>query len=295
MALPKKSKGAQKQPLRMILHAREKFGKSTYCLDIPDAAHLDVGRETLHLAVPERWECNTWDEIMGAADFLARGKHNHRAVILDTADGAQDLIWAQLKTANKSIFDDYGRGYRETLFHFHRLWELFEQMHEQRGMHIVIVVHSQVTTFEDPQGPKFDQYVLRLQDAKNSSVRQFLLDKADVIAFGNFTSVDVVGTKDRTEYGTRRLFLRKSKAYDSGCRFTMPPQIEFSWAALMEAWEGGSPTEAADMRAQILAMVDGNDKLTGAATKQLKIDGDDLVRLSRTRDRLAFALARKDA
>src|SRR5262245_6194371 len=150
-------------PTRLLLHATEKWGKTSFAAQAPSPIFLcsrgETGLETLidagllgptaHFA-----EAVTWNETRLAVNALIAEEHNHRTLVLDTTNGTSRL--AEEETCRRSChgnweeYEAYGRGVKLTI----PLWIDFladlDRLRERRKMAIILLTHSKIKTFKNP-------------------------------------------------------------------------------------------------------------------------------------------------
>ena len=85
-------------PNRYILHAVEKFGKTTFGAQTPSPIFLltrgETGLQTLIDAgrlgeTPHFPECQTWGELTSGIETLTTEEHTYRTLVIDTLNGAE--------------------------------------------------------------------------------------------------------------------------------------------------------------------------------------------------------------
>lgn len=182
-------------------------------------------------------ECvSSWADLMFCFKELLQAS-DFRTVVLDTLNGAERL--AQEHTCQThcsgdwTSFDAYGRGVKLTLPYIIELTQALDRLRE-RGKGIILLAHSQVKTFRNPQGPDYDRWEPVL--AKESWAH---LDRwADMVLFGQFEVIaeEKKGQKAKARGGQTRLIqTERTAAYDAGNRLGLPEEIECGTSA-REAW-----------------------------------------------------------
>jgi hypothetical protein len=166
-------------------------------------------------------------------------EHAHKTLILDTFNGAERLchehVCAHQYDGSWEKFDAYARGPKVAVAEIVELFKDLDRLRE-KGMAIILLCHSQVKTFRNPEGPDYDRWEPTL--AKDT-VGQ--LDRwCDMILFGRFETFAEKETKSAAKAKasggqTRLIMTERHAAYDAGNRIGLPEEIECGNSAA-EAW-----------------------------------------------------------
>lgn len=231
-----------------MLHAVEKFGKTSLAAQIPGVVFgmsagetglltlIDAGRlpETPHLPV---WE--SWTEVMDWIAFLTNEEHPYKALAIDTLNGVEKLCHAHV--CNRDFNGDWGeqgfvgfqRGYDVSLPDIRLFLAALDKLRETKRMGIMLLCHTQVYEFKNPEGPDYNRYVPAVHRKTWELVNRW----ADAILFGNFHT-EIKKEKGRAKGiggQDRDLYTVRSAAYDAGNRYGLPEEIDCGQSAA-EAW-----------------------------------------------------------
>ncbi len=242
-----KSKGL---PNRALLHAVQKWGKTSFAAMAPSPIFLctrgEDGLETLIKAgqlpetahFPETFQ--TFNHLMLALDELILEEHSYKTCVIDTFNGAERLIiehLVQTKFNNDyEKFDAYGRGAKFMAEPVYELLKKLDGLRSQMNMGIILLAHSQVKTFQNPEGPNYDRWEPVLMKETWAIVDRWV----DMILFGTFetfaekerkTDIKVKATGGQT----RLIHTERSAAFDAGNRYGLPSTIE-GGSDSKEAW-----------------------------------------------------------
>lgn len=242
-------------PNRMLLHAVQKWGKTSFAAQAPSPIFIctrgedgldtliksgQVG-ETAHFADP----ADTWNHLMMGIDELLLMDHPYKTLVIDTINGAEILCAEHV--LDKSFggdlkkYDDWSKGAKTYLpKEFATLMVKLDALREAKNMAIILLAHSTVKPFKNPEGPDYDRWEPVL--AKETWA---LTDRwVDMILFGNFEAhVDKVN-KGKTDAETRGkasggqlriIHTERHAAFDAGNRYGMPPEIDCGESP-KEAW-----------------------------------------------------------
>ena len=243
-------------PNRYILHAVEGWGKTSFGAQCPKPIFLETkgetGLETLIDAnrlpeVPHFPEVQSWADLMGAIDTLTQDQHEYRTLAIDTLNGAERLCHEAVCARDYSDdwtdkgFMGYQRGFESSLADWRMFLGKLDALRAAKRMTIMLLCHTKVATFKNPEGPDFDRY----QPDCNAKTWALTHKWADVVLFGNF-EVTVVGGKLGTEASPakkgkgaggqqRMMYTERHASYDAKNRLGMTGEIEMGSSAA-EAW-----------------------------------------------------------
>ena len=250
----------------MVLHAVEGWGKTSIAAQVPGVVFLqtrgETGLETLIDAgqlpgVPHLPEITTWPSLLAAIDMLTDEPHSYKAVAIDVINGAERLCHEEVCRRDFSNdwgdkgFGGYQRGYDVSMADWTDMLVRLDKLRATRKMGILLLCHTKVATFKNPEGPDYDRY----QPDMNAKTWAATHKWADVVLFGNFETVVSGGTTgEGTKAGrkgkgaggnVRMMYAERTAAYDAKNRLGLPAEIEMgdspatAWANFKEARAAG--------------------------------------------------------
>lgn len=249
----------RKLPNRVILHALQKWGKTSFAAQAPKPIFLmtrgedglctlmDAGQLPPVQHFPELFE--SWPDLKCALHELNTRPHDFKTVVLDTLNGAERLCYEYMveTTCDGSWekFDAYGRGPKLAVAEIILFTQLLDNL-RAKGMSILCLCHSQVKTFRNPEGTDYDRWEPVLEKQTWGHCDRW----ADMILFGNFETFaetkDARATKAKAKGGQQRILCcERTAAYDAGNRHGLPPEIECgdgpeeAWANFIKALRAG--------------------------------------------------------
>lgn len=243
-----------------MLHGVEGIGKTSFAANAPKPIFLmakgETGLETLidsgRLSdVPHLPELMSFQELLSAIEWLTTSEHDYKTVVLDTANGGERLCHELVCQREyngrwgKDGFGSYMQGFEVALSDWRELLSAFDRLREVKRMAVILLCHTKVTPFKNPEGLDYDRY----QPAVHHKTWELTHRWADHVLFANFY-VEVVqdgakgrgkgmGGQDRVMYTTRHA------AYDAKNRAGLPEEIPMgatgaeSWNNFMEAVRKG--------------------------------------------------------
>lgn len=290
-------KGRQTRPLRIVLYGVEGIGKSTFGASAPapiflaaedGTAHLDVHR----LPVPE-----TWDEVLSGVRLLATQEHPYRTLVVDTVDWVEPLLWKAIceRDGKKDIEDyGYGKGYVAALDQWRVLLGDLERLRERTGMAVILLAHSWIKPFKNPEGDDYDRYELKIHNKAGGLLKEW----ADVVLFSNWETLQA--KDDRTKRvrgvstGARMLYTTRTAAYDAKNRFDLPEVLPLDWSEFCTACAAHAPADPDALAKEITRKANevGGD-VRDQALRLLGQNVGNAAVLAKLNDRLNAKLAEK--
>ena len=235
MTLASVTRGPVAQPLRVVIYGPGGVGKSTFGAQAPDAIFLGPEDGSSLLDVARFQSPRDWQDVLDAIRTLTTEEHDFKSLVIDSADWLEPLCWAHTcALAKKPDIEafGFGKGYVAAL----ETWRLFlsaiESLRRVKRMHIVVIAHTLVASFKNPEGDDYDRYTLKL----HRGAAGLLTEWCDELAFATFKTfsqkVDPSGpNKNRGRgYGSERvLYTERRAAFDAKSRHGLPPEMTLSW------------------------------------------------------------------
>jgi hypothetical protein len=237
-------------PNRCIFHGVEGVGKTSFGACAPKPVFLmsrgetglvtliDAGQvaETAHFP-----ELTAWGDLLAAVEALTTEAHDYRTVVIDTLNGAERLCHEHVCQRDfggswgRDGFTSYMTGYEVALADWRRLLDALDRLRATRRMSILVLAHTKITPFRNPEGADYDRYTVDLHHKTWSLTHKW----ADLVLFSNFVAhIDARkgDGKGKARGGSRRvLFTTRTAAYDAKNRHGLPEQIDAGNNAA-EAW-----------------------------------------------------------
>jgi len=225
--------GKVSKPQRVVIYGPEGIGKSTLAAAFPAPVFLDTEGGTIHLNVTRFSQPESWDEILGLVAQLGQSGHNFQTLVIDTVDWLERLLIEHIcRKAHKDGIEDfgYGKGYTYLSEEFSRFLQSLEPL-RNRGMHLVMVAHSTIRKFEQPDAAgAYDRYELKL----SKQCAPLLKEWCDLLLFVNyFTKVtETDGRKKAVGGKERRIYTAHCAAFDAKNRHGLDDVLPMEFAAI---------------------------------------------------------------
>jgi hypothetical protein len=204
-----------------------------------------VERRTEHLDI-RRLQPGTWAEVLGALREIhaaaVAGKAPCKTVVIDTLDHLEALIQAHTCAANgwANIEEPgYGKGYGVALDEWRTFVRAIEALRDA-GIMVLLLAHAAIRTYNNPAGPDYDQWMLKLSKGAGGLVRE----KMDAIGFAAFDD-EVKAKFDKkgeqvtrgkaSSTGRRVLYFGHHAGFETKTGCGLPDEIDLEWADLAAA------------------------------------------------------------
>lgn len=231
--------GKQKQPDRILLYGVEGVGKSTWAASAPKPIYLAAEDGTAALNV-SRFPVASWQDVLDAITTLTIEKHDFQSVVIDTIDAIEPLCWQFVceKGKQKSIEDfGYGKGYTAALDEWRVFIAALEKLRRERGLEVILIGHSMIRTFKNPEGEDYDRYELKL-NAKAGGLLKEWCDSVLFARYQTFTNLDAkAGRTKGVSNGARIVHTQRTAAFDAKNRYSLPDGLPLSYADYRAAVE----------------------------------------------------------
>jgi hypothetical protein len=289
MTLESVIKGKQASPIRILIHGVDGVGKSSFAAAAPEPIFIGVEDGTDHLDVARFPVPETWDDITEAISALTRQPGEYRTAVVDSLDFAEPILWRHICDQQKvdtieDVGGGYGRGYGLALDHWRSFLAALERLQRERGLNVVLIAHSLIKKFANPQGDDFDRYILKLNEKAAGLIREWCKG----VYFANYETYAVKDKAKRVRgvsTGARLLYTQRTAAYDAKDRYSLPESIPLSWPAFEAGVKAAKPAdpkmllEEIHRKATCLAHAE-QEKVTAALGRA----GDDAMKLSQLND-----------
>lgn len=253
------------KPPTMIVVAREKTGKTSFCAGdrVENGEIVEYGlNKPIILWTRGEEGCNdipvakndkpinTYDELMEAIGWLATSEHDFQTVAVDSLTTVCELVHDKVVSEHpdlneKASFDRYGNGNKLAIPLHRELTNALTYLRNEKNMTVIVTAHikRKPQQVNDPERGSYDAWIADVDDA----IWAVYAKAFDFVGFAD--TKDVVSQKDigmgKTQgrvtnvgNGARFLFTKKTLAHPSGGRGIyghLPPEIPFDWVSFQNA------------------------------------------------------------
>lgn len=300
MALDAVQVGKIVQPDRLVVYGQEGVGKSSLAAGADGAIFLPTEDGTAHLDVARFPAPESFADVLDAVRVLTNDEHAYRTFVLDTVDGLEPIIFRDICSASgkKSIEDvggGFGKGYTAALDSWRLLLAELDRLRRARSMRIVLLAHSHIKTFKNPEGDSFDRYIGKL----NEKAWGLLKEWADHVFFARFQTYAVEGEKDKrvrgVSDGARVICTTRTAAYDAKNRADLPAELPLSWPDIEVALAAHRPADPAQLEAECAELIPVAGDADGKLAGYLNTIRSDAAKLAHFANRLRAKAAEKGA
>lgn len=222
-------------PPRLVIYGPEGIGKTTLASEFPNAVWIQVEDGTpSDLKLDTFGHLTTFDQVMEAITSLYQEDHRYQTVVVDGLDKLEPLVWGKVCELNnwRSIESPgYGKGYKEADYVWRDFLEGLNALRRDKGMAYILLAHSDIDRFDDPQSASYSRYDLRLHDRANAAIKDevdaILLLKQDATV--NLDDEGFGKKRARADGGGQRwIYAEGRPAFVAKNRYGMPPKLMFN-------------------------------------------------------------------
>ena len=249
--------GRENRPPRLMVYGQEGVGKSTLGASAPDAIFVQTEDGLGEINCHKFPLAKSFDEVLAELTALRDEDHKYKTVVIDSADWLERLIWDRVCSdfgvrSIEKADGGYGKGYVHAVGYWRTVVSMLDELRNKRGMIVIIIAHSKVERFEDPENTAYDRYSPRLHKAATG----LLCEWADAVMFATkrfrvnkenagFAGERGIAAPIGSNGGERILRTVGGPACIAKNRFGLPGEIPLSWDAFIEAYRASTSEGAA--------------------------------------------------
>ena len=245
--LSRVQRGRASKPPRILCYGVEGIGKSTFGAQAPKPIFIQTEDGLDEINCDRFPLAATYDDVVSALGELRDEKHDYETVVIDSLDWLERLVWDKLclqhgVTSIEKVDGGYARGYTHALTCWREVIDHFNEIRNTRGMIVLLIAHSKVERFEDPESSPYDRYSPRLHKHAKALVSEW----CDAVLFATrkirTQSEDAGFNRKRTiahaigkDGGERILRCVGGPSCVAKNRYGIVEELPLSWAAFIEA------------------------------------------------------------
>lgn len=240
-------RGRTPKPPRILLYGVEGIGKSTFGSQAPKPIFIQPEDGLDEIDCDKFPLATSFDEVNEALADLQREKHDYETVVIDSLDWLERLIWDKLcdqhgVSSIEKVDGGYARGYTHALTYWRETIDRLNALRNERGMVVLLIAHSKVERFEDPESSPYDRYSPRLHKHAKALISEW----CDAVLFATrkirTQSEDAGFNRKRTiahaigkDGGERILRCVGGPSCVAKNRYGIVEELPLSWAAFIQA------------------------------------------------------------
>ena len=154
-------------PPRILAYGVEGIGKSTFASETPQPVFVQTEDGLGQIECDKFPLAGSFEEVHQALGELHTEDHDFETVVIDSLDWLERLIWDAVcnEYGVKSIEKadgGYARGYTHALVYWRQIVDALNALRNDRNMVVLLIAHTKVERFEDPESSAYDRYSPRL-------------------------------------------------------------------------------------------------------------------------------------
>lgn len=240
-------------PPRVLLYGVEGIGKSTFGAQAPKPIFIQTEDGLNEIDCDKFPLATRYDEVIAALADLRREEHDYETVVIDSLDWLERLVFDKLCAEHNApsiehVAGGYSKGYTLALSYWREVIEHLNALRNQRGMVVLLIAHSKVERFEDPESSPYDRYSPRLHkhaaalvsewcDAVLFATRKMRTQSEDAGFGRKRTTAHAIGKAG----GERILRCVGGPSCVAKNRYGITEELPLSWAAFMQALSTHQP------------------------------------------------------
>lgn len=246
-------RGRVSKPPRILLYGVEGIGKSTFGSLAPKAIFVQTEDGLDEIDCDKFPLATSYEDVIAALAELRGREHGYETVVIDSLDWLERLVWDRLclehgVTSIEKVDGGYAKGYTHALTNWREIIGHLNALRNDRGMVVLLIAHSKVERFEDPESSPYDRYSPRLHKHAAALVSEW----CDAVLFATrkirTQSEDAGFNRKRTiahaigkDGGERILRCVGGPSCVAKNRYGISEELPLSWGAFVEALSKSNP------------------------------------------------------
>lgn len=236
-----------RKPPRIVIYGTEKIGKSSWAAQAESPIFITTEDGLGEIEVPHFPLATDYENAMTNVVSLIENDHEYKTCVIDSADWLERLIHAAIcgKDNSESITQaagGFGAGYAMAVKYWSEFLAALDYLRNEKQMAIIMIAHSQVVRFEDPESPAYDRHAPKLHKNAAAMINEW----ADAVLFATrkmriVEQKEGFGKKRTTAApigasgGDRIIRCVGSPACVAGNRYGLPDELPLDYQAFADA------------------------------------------------------------
>ena len=189
------------RPRRTLVYGPEGIGKSTFAAAWPQSLVIQTEDGLADIACARLPLAKSWADVEAAFLALCKEPHEFKAIVIDSIDWLERLIWVEVCKAHKvDSIDEIGffRGYTFALAWWARVIKALDYLRQERGCEAVLVAHSKIEKVPLPGLDPFERFEPKI----NKHAQHLLIEWCDEVLFARW---EIQTRKTEEGFGKARI------------------------------------------------------------------------------------------
>lgn len=247
--------GVMDAPVRVMMYSEAGLGKTTFAADAPAPYFLDLEKGSRRFDV-KRYFPTSWKDILERIERLTVAQHDRKTVVIDTLDAAEALLFDLIcrnegVSSIEKVGGGFGKGAAEALPSWRTLLYALERLQDRREMNVILLAHSAIKPFHDPNSTSYDKYIPRMDKGAAGLIEQW----CDDVLFARLETQIRIDKQTKRARGTssevRVVHTRPNAAFYAKCRSNLPETIALDWSEYEAALKAAVPADPDELIAAI--------------------------------------------
>ena len=245
------TRGPMKSAIKVGIYGPEGIGKTTFAGMFPGAVFIDTEGSTKHIDVARFDPPTELGDVLEQLSWVLAHPDQVSTLVIDTVDWLEKLIYQAVCTEKKiqNIEDiGYGKGYVYAKQKMQQILEVLDTI-VANGVHVVLVCHSMIRKFEQPdEMGSYDRYMLKLNE---KNIAPIVKEWLDMLLFVNYKTDIVTASDGKTKKargGQKRImYANHSACWDAKNRFGLPDEMPMEYDQVAHLFGEAAPVEAQEI------------------------------------------------
>jgi hypothetical protein len=240
-------KGRTPKPPRLLVYGTEGIGKSSFAAQAPRPIFVQTEDGLDEIDCDKFPLATRYEEVVESLTALAAEDHPYESVVIDSLDWLERLIWDRVcRDANVTSIEKadggYSKGYTHALTQWREVIDLLNGLRAAKNMVVLLIAHTKVEKFEDPESSPYDRYSPRL----HKHAAALLCEWCDAVLFatrkirtqsedGGFGRKRTIAKAVGKDGGERVLRTVGGPSCVAKNRYGITDELPLDWAAFMAA------------------------------------------------------------
>lgn len=246
-------RGRASKPPRLLVYGTEGIGKSTFGSLAPKPIFIQTEDGLDEIDCDKFPLATSYEDVIASLTELRSQEHGYETVVIDSLDWLERLVWDRLclehsVSSIEKVDGGYAKGYTHALTYWREIIGHLNALRNDRGMVVLLIAHSKVERFEDPESSPYDRYSPRLHKHAAALVSEW----CDAVLFATrkirTQSEDTGFNRKRTiahaigkDGGERILRCVGGPSCVAKNRYGITEELPLAWGAFVEALSKSNP------------------------------------------------------